>query len=234
MTGYPTPFAKQPVDIRIAILQSWGIARTPIFRQLNRLLTTLIKQNWAKTSATLGRVLGFPRVPVHGSVGKGFEFEFIQMPPGDGPETLDTDVVIVGSGCGAGVCAKNLAEAGHRVIIVEKSYYWPPEHLPMKDTEGFSHLFMNGGSIISDESCVSVAAGKCCSSTQQPLEQTSASNADSIRSNVWRWRIRELVCFLANARICAPRMGRSRPASFHISRIPEVLGYCLRAYGCCN
>ncbi|KAH7055889.1 hypothetical protein B0J12DRAFT_435294 [Macrophomina phaseolina] len=160
MTGYPTPFAKQPVDIRIAILQSWGIARTPIFRQLNRLLTTLIKQNWAKTSATLGRVLGFPRVPVHGSVGKGFEFEFIQMPPGDGPETLDTDVVIVGSGCGAGVCAKNLAEAGHRVIIVEKSYYWPPEHLPMKDTEGFSHLFMNGGSIISDESCVSVAAGQ--------------------------------------------------------------------------
>ncbi|KAK7722667.1 hypothetical protein SLS57_004872 [Botryosphaeria dothidea] len=160
MTGYSTTFAEQPVDIRIAILQNWATARTPIFRQLNRLLTTLVKQNWAKTSTTLGRILGFPRIPVHRSVGKGFEFEFIQIPPGDGPETIETDVVIVGSGCGAGVCAKNFAEAGHRVIVVEKSHYWPPEHLPMKETEGYSHLFMNGGFVISDESTVNVAAGQ--------------------------------------------------------------------------
>lgn len=131
-----------------------------MFRQLNKMLTSLIKQNWAKSSVTLGRILGFPRVPVHGSVGKGFEFEFIQMPPGNQPEIIETDVVIVGSGCGAGVCAKNFAEAGHRVIVAEKSYYWSPEHLPMKETEGFDHLFMNGGFTISDESTISVAAGK--------------------------------------------------------------------------
>lgn len=160
MTGYSTPFAAQPVDIRIAIIKSWRTARTPVFRQLHRLFTTLIKQNWAKSSVTLGRVLGFPRVPVHGSVGKGFGFEFIQMPPGDGVETIETDVVIVGSGCGAGVCAKNLAEAGHRVIVAEQSYYWPPEHLPMKDTEGYSHLFMNGGFVVSDESSVNVASAQ--------------------------------------------------------------------------
>ncbi|KAL0259586.1 hypothetical protein SLS55_005323 [Diplodia seriata] len=160
MTGYSTPFAEQPVNIRIAILQNWMTARTPMFRQLNKMLTSLIKQNWAKSSAALGRVLGFPRVPVHGSVGKGFNFEFIQMPPGVGPETIETDIVIVGSGCGAGVCAKNFAEAGHRVIVVEKSYYWPPEHLPMKETDGFNHLFMNGGFVISDDTSVSVAAGQ--------------------------------------------------------------------------
>ncbi|GME25144.1 Glucose-methanol-choline oxidoreductase [Neofusicoccum parvum] len=160
MTGYSTPFAEQPVHIRIAILQSWRTARTPIFRQLNRLLTTLVKQNWAKSSATLSRVLGFPRFPVHATVGKGYDFEFIQVPPGDGPETIETDVVIVGSGCGSGVCAKNLAEAGHRVLVAEKSYYWPPEHLPMKESEGFSHLFMNGGFVISDESSVNVTAGQ--------------------------------------------------------------------------
>ncbi|KAL1642945.1 hypothetical protein SLS58_005187 [Diplodia intermedia] len=160
MTGYSTPFAEQPVNIRIAILQNWMTARTPMFRQLNKMLTSLIKQNWAKSSAVLGRVLGFPRVPVHGSVGQGFNFEFIQMPPGVGPETIETDIVIVGSGCGAGVCAKNFAEAGHRVIVVEKSYYWPPEHLPMKETDGFNHLFMNGGFVISDDTSVSVAAGQ--------------------------------------------------------------------------
>ena len=42
-----------------------------------------------------------------------------------------TDVVIVGSGCGGGVSAKNLAEAGHKVIVVEKAYHYSPQHLPM-------------------------------------------------------------------------------------------------------
>jgi choline dehydrogenase-like flavoprotein len=77
--------------------------------------------------------------------GDGFEFEFIQFPLGDEVATIETDVVIVGSGCGGGVCAKNLAESGHRVIVVEKSYHWTPEHFPMREADGFNHLFMNGG-----------------------------------------------------------------------------------------
>lgn len=111
-------------------------------------MTTLIKQNWVRCSPTLGRVLSFPRVPVHGKPSKGFEYEFIQIPPGDEPEVLETDLVIVGSGCGAGVCAKTLAEDGHRVIVVEKAFHWPAEHLPMSEQEGSVHMFMNGGAIL--------------------------------------------------------------------------------------
>ena len=61
---------------------------------------------------------------------------------------LDVDVVIVGSGCGAGVCAKKMAEAGLRTVVVERSYYWPPEYLPMTDLEGPEQLFMNGGVVV--------------------------------------------------------------------------------------
>lgn len=76
--------------------------------------------------------------------GKGYDYEFIQFPPGDQPEVIETDVVIVGSGCGAAVCAKNLTEAGHRVIVVEKAYHWTPDHYPMSVDKGLDHLFMNG------------------------------------------------------------------------------------------
>lgn len=115
---------------------------------------------WIKTSPTIGPILGFPRAPVHGKPGKGFNYSFIQFPPADEPEVLETDVVIVGSGCGGGVCAKNLAEAGQRVIVVEQAYHWGPEYLPMTEKDSGIHLFANGGVLTSDDSSISVIAGQ--------------------------------------------------------------------------
>jgi hypothetical protein len=142
-----TPIGDQPIHVRESIIQGWMTARLPLLRQLYRSLTMLSKQTWLKVSPTLPRILGIPRVPTAMIPGKGFEYEFIQFPPGDQPEIIETDTIIVGSGCGAGVCAKNLAEAGHRVIVVEKAYHWTPDHFPMAEAQGWDHLFMEGGVI---------------------------------------------------------------------------------------
>lgn len=145
LTGKVTPFSEQPIYVREAILQSWATARLPLLRQLVRSMSTLSKQTWLKTGTSLPRFLGYPRVPVGMVPGQGFDYEFIQFPPGEKPEVIETDVVIVGSGCGGGVCAKNLSEAGHRVIVVEKAHHWQPNHFPMSDHHGWNNLFMNGG-----------------------------------------------------------------------------------------
>jgi choline dehydrogenase-like flavoprotein len=92
--------------------------------------------------------------------GKGWDYEFIQFPPSSTPEVIETDVVIVGSGCGGGVCAKNLAEAGNRVLVVEKAYHWTPEHFPMSEADGWNHLFMSGAFVSSDDSSTSIVAGQ--------------------------------------------------------------------------
>lgn len=104
-------------------------------------------------------MLGFPRVPVHGKPADGFEYQFLQFPPGEQPETLETDVVIIGSGCGGAVAAKNLAEAGHRVLVVEKSYHYPSKYFPMTQSNGMIHLFESGGSCVTDDGCMAVLAG---------------------------------------------------------------------------
>ena len=123
-------------------------------------LSGLVAATWAKTSPTIGPVLGFPRTPVHGKPGKGFEYDFIQVPPGVEPQVLETDVVIVGSGCGGGVCAKNLAEAGQRVIVVDKAYHWPPKYLPMTERDSGIHLFANGGIESVDDGSIAIIAGQ--------------------------------------------------------------------------
>lgn len=147
MTGYPSSFADQPVHVREKIILSWTGAKIPIYRQLFKQLTMLVKQNWVKSSPTIYTLLNFPYVPVHMKPGKTFEFEFIQIPPGSSAEIIETDVIIVGSGCGSAVSARNIAEAGQRVLVVDKAYHWPAEHLPMKESEGWNHMFMGGGAM---------------------------------------------------------------------------------------
>ena len=158
MTGSTTSFHLQPVDFRQRTLQNWSKSYLPPLRAASQAFTFLFKATWLKSSPTLGSVLGFPRAPIHGKPGKGFDYSFVQFPPGDEPEMIETDVVIVGSGCGAGVSAKNIAEGGHSVIIVERAYHFPPEYLPMSEADAGIHLFANGGNEGSDDASIFVVS----------------------------------------------------------------------------
>ena len=159
-TGYTTSYHLQPINVRQQILQGWARSYLPPLKQSAKALESLLISAWSRTSPTLGPVLGFPRAPVHGKPGKGFAYDFLQLPPGAEPEILETDVIVVGSGCGGAVCAKNLAAAGHRVMVVEKAYHWGPEHLPMSEKDGFIHLFANGGVDSSDDNSIVIVAGQ--------------------------------------------------------------------------
>ncbi|KAI9689278.1 MAG: hypothetical protein M1820_010162 [Bogoriella megaspora] len=159
LTGSATPFSIQSLSARQAILRSWSNSYLPPLRMLSRSLGSLMKLYWARTSPTLGRILSYPRTPVHGIPGEGFDFAFLQFPQSASPETIETDVVIVGSGCGASVCAKNLSDAGLKIVVVDKAYHWPPQHLPMSEENAAVHMFMNGGAIVSDDTATSIIAG---------------------------------------------------------------------------
>lgn len=103
----------------------------------------------------------------------GHAYEFVQFPPASAspfgskttshlpPAEIETDVVIVGSGCGAGVCAKNLSEAGHRVLVVDKSYHFDASSFPMAAGEAFFNLLEGGCTTASDDNSISIVAGSC-------------------------------------------------------------------------
>jgi rhodanese-related sulfurtransferase len=145
LTGKFAVFADQTVQVRQEIIQSWATAKIPIVRLLFKSLTLLVKQTWAKTSMLLHDMIGMPRIPVHGVPTKSFDYNFLQIPPGEKPEIIETDVIVVGSGIGGGIAAKNLSDAGYNVIVVDKGYHWSSDHFPMVESEGWVHLFHNGG-----------------------------------------------------------------------------------------
>ena len=105
-------------------------------------------------------MLGFPTTPVTMNPPQTmFAFEFLQLPPSPAAEehvVLDADVVIVGSGCGGAVAAKTLAEAGMRVLVVDRGYYWNPQHFPMSEQDAAVHLFGNGGAWHSDDGIMTI------------------------------------------------------------------------------
>ncbi|KAA8629797.1 hypothetical protein SMACR_01933 [Sordaria macrospora] len=162
LTGYATPIQDQPLHIRESILRSWATSWFGTPRVLFKTFTVIAKVIWLQTSPLFRTVTGFPDVPVNWNPGRTEGFGFLQFDTSvNEPATVETDVVIIGSGCGGGVCAKVLAEAGHRVLVVEKGYYFDPSQLPMPRDQGGFHLFENNGFVNSVDSSINVVAGSC-------------------------------------------------------------------------
>lgn len=159
LTGYAAPLQSHPTNIRESILSNWRNSYFSPLRAIAKSMSILGRHIWLKTSPTFDKVTGFTKVPDHYKPGRHYEYNFLQFSAGGEPQIVETDVVIVGSGCGGAVCAKNLAEDGHRVLVVEKSYYYPPSQLPMSEAAAGIHLYENGGIIMTDDSSVSVVAG---------------------------------------------------------------------------
>lgn len=126
----------------------------------------MTKAYWTRTSPTLGRILSYPYTPNNHSYGAGFDFPFVVFPPlpqGSRlvPATLETDVLIIGSGCTGAVAASVIARSGLEVLVAEKGYHWKPNHLPMSEKNGMVHLFSNGGVTLSDTGKMGILAGSC-------------------------------------------------------------------------
>lgn len=88
------------------------------------------------------------------------EHKFRMLNPSiKGDTKLDFDVVIVGSGCGGAVVAAELAQAGQRVLVLEKAAYAPRAGMTGLEGEAFGRFYEMGGLVVSQDTGVTVLAG---------------------------------------------------------------------------
>lgn len=154
-TGYLTPFSEQPLDVRERILLSWHKSWLPLWPTLARTFISMGKAFWSQSDNLLEQISDYKTSRENPQVipGPTVNFDFIQ------PDSqLEADVVIVGSGCGGGVCAKVLSEAGYRVLVVDKGYYFPPNQLPLPIGQ-LNFILQGGGLMTTVDGSVAVVAG---------------------------------------------------------------------------
>lgn len=159
LTGYWTLITDQPVKTRQAIMQSWASSRITGLRILTKSLSQMAQKAHSTYSPWFQEISGYTDVPDDWKPVEGYDYKFLQVPAGSGVYEMATDVVIVGSGCGGGVCAKNLAEAGHDVLVVDKGYYFPPNMLPMTQAAASHYLYDAGGVYFTDSASMGVVCG---------------------------------------------------------------------------
>ncbi|KIX07916.1 uncharacterized protein Z518_02570 [Rhinocladiella mackenziei CBS 650.93] len=159
LTGYSSPIHTQDLLTRTSIVCNWAHSRLPPLRAVFRSVSGLARQSWIATSLQIPRVIGFPPTPKHIERNPSYAFKFHDFTSPATPASLTTDVIIIGSGCGAGVTASHLSRAGLKCLVLEKSYHFPSTHFPMSPNEGKEHLMENGGFVASDDGSIVVLAG---------------------------------------------------------------------------
>lgn len=128
-------------------------------RTFSKTLATVASRANALHNGLFHELTGYTDKPREWQPAQAHDFIFTQVEPGQGPHTIETDVVIVGSGLGGGLTAKNLAEAGHKVMVVDKGYWFPPSQLPMTQAAGCHHLYASGGALMSEDGGLATLSG---------------------------------------------------------------------------
>jgi choline dehydrogenase-like flavoprotein len=82
----------------------------------------------------------------------------VRAPAGD-ELTLEADVCVVGSGCGGGVIASELAQRGSRVVLLESGGYYNESDYNQLELWGYENLYLNGGPFLTAEGQFGVMAG---------------------------------------------------------------------------
>lgn len=116
---------------------------------------------WIKSNVKLFPAIGFPEFPLkeHVQRGESHPFVFEQFNQNSVLSEIETDVLVIGSGCGGGVAAATLSAAGYRVLVVDKGYHHRPEEFPMTELASSILMFDNGQFNPADDGSITVAAG---------------------------------------------------------------------------
>src|SRR5690349_17957753 len=76
-------------------------------------------------------------------------------------ETMDFDVVIVGSDAGGGITAETLAQAGLKVAIVEEGTLASSSEVRMREREAYPRLYQDSAGRQTKDKAITILQGRC-------------------------------------------------------------------------
>ncbi|MGH8034114.1 MAG: GMC family oxidoreductase N-terminal domain-containing protein [Lysobacterales bacterium] len=80
---------------------------------------------------------------------------------GPAPEKIVCDVVIIGSGAGAGITAELLAKAGLQVVIIEEGPLKSSADFKQKESEAYPSLYQESAARKTEDKAINILQGRC-------------------------------------------------------------------------
>lgn len=168
LVGRPVPFRDMAPAVRERYLLGWGTSRLPLrrtaFHGLRKLLTFLAYADPGETpSAPNPRLeaIGYrpdrPEPTADPTPIRPFVLPAARHP--GQPVVIDADVVVVGSGSGGGVIARDLAVAGRDVVVLEAGPFVDEASMPTNELDAFDRLYLNHGIVTTWDGSVTLLSG---------------------------------------------------------------------------
>lgn len=160
LSGHWGLFSRMDLEKRTAVLQSWGnsrfLSRRQAFQSIKRLTIFLFYAVMPNGKAN-------PTWPV-------FNYDGPPLNPAniprrikplsiEHPATIETDVLVIGSGAGGSVVAAELSQAGFDVVVLEKGGYYAEKDFTGQELAGYNTLYENEGTLSTADLGMSVLAG---------------------------------------------------------------------------
>ncbi|ABN68058.1 long chain fatty acid oxidase [Scheffersomyces stipitis CBS 6054] len=167
LTGSLTLIRDMTVEQREQLLQSWRDSPIVTKRRAFRMVHAAAVSTFARMATDLHlKAIGYPGVETReklyaDQVPDTFKYSMLKKPQVDGYELHipDVDVLIIGSGSGAGVVAHTIAEAGYKALVLEKGKYFSSEEFTFNDLTGYQNLYEQQGALVSSNQQLFVLAG---------------------------------------------------------------------------
>jgi hypothetical protein len=159
MGGSFKAFSKMTLPEREALLESWARSRFEIrrkaFQGLKRLALFIGYTVPGQSQLDYWQDIHYPGAP-----GASEDIQKAIKPYRiTDNRTLETEVLIIGSGAGGGVVAGELSAAGYDVMVVEKGGYHSEEDFTGSEHDMTETLFENSGSLTTSNTAMVVLAG---------------------------------------------------------------------------
>ncbi|EMG50258.1 Long chain fatty alcohol oxidase, partial [Candida maltosa Xu316] len=167
LTNSLTPIREMTLEEREKLLASWRDSPLSPKRRLFRLVSSLTLVTFVRLASELHlKATHYPGRDLREKAYDTqeidpFRYEFLDKPQIDGAELHlpDIDVLIIGSGAGAGVVAHTLANEGYKSLVLEKGTYFSPSELNFNDKDGTAELYQGGGTLATLNQQLFILAG---------------------------------------------------------------------------
>lgn len=148
LSRYLRPFSRLSPQARTAHCERAARSRSPLHRNTFMFLKLICLNQWASTPP-VEEAVGFTYACVTKDPPRdGDPLEVLSWPGIDRDRTEDADVVVIGSGAGGATIAKELAEAGLSVVVLEEGGYYTRKDFTGPPWERLQRFYRANGSTI--------------------------------------------------------------------------------------